>query len=378
MFKIVLWDYTGESSQWAKTFLKDGVEIIRTLRPDDSDQANVIMRGDWNFVLIFEQGQRELFNEIFKTMQQMKVSTENIIFAKEFQSWLSHPAAVHALLKPETCDNLYRHLNFLNHRRWHKYISASAEGLNYLATSADDFVIKTTYMGHNHTANELKLFHTLAKKYYGIDDDAGYFLELGANIGTAGIYFCKKLAPNLNWLAFEPDLENFKLLRINTILNDLEDRATLVNFGLGDKFDKVTMYRNPNNPGGNSLFQSPRNQLPETIQLIPLDAFFAENKISASTVKYIWIDTEGFEPQILLGAKNLLRENPAPIFMECNLRHWDRSGCFEDMMALLSEKYSHFIYIQGGDKVYPLDALRTIERPNNPNGQIGDIFLIRR
>ena len=52
MFKVVLWDYTGESANWAKTFLKDDVKIIRTLRPDDPDQADVIMRGDWNFVFL--------------------------------------------------------------------------------------------------------------------------------------------------------------------------------------------------------------------------------------------------------------------------------------------------------------------------------------
>ncbi|MBR7025270.1 MAG: hypothetical protein IKI08_04620 [Selenomonadaceae bacterium] len=39
MFKVVLWDYTDESESWAKKFLKDDVEIIRTLRPDDPDQA---------------------------------------------------------------------------------------------------------------------------------------------------------------------------------------------------------------------------------------------------------------------------------------------------------------------------------------------------
>lgn len=82
--------------------------------------------------------------------------------------------------------------------------------------------------------------------------------------------------------------------------------------------------------------------------------------------------------QVLLGAKNLIRENPAPIFMECNLKAWDKSGCFEDMMALLAESYSHFIHVQGGEKIYPLEALRTMERPNKPLGQIGDIFLIRK
>ena len=67
--------------------------------------------------------------------------------------------------------------------------------------------------------------------------------------------------------------------------------------------------------------------------------------------------------------------------MECNLRTWNESGAFEPMLALLAECYSHFVHVQDGDKVYPLDALRTLEPPYDPanySGQIGDIFLIRK
>ena len=201
---------------------------------------------------------------------------------------------------------------------------------------------------------------------------------MGANIGTTGIYFTSKLAPNLKLLAFEPDPENFKLHRINLILNDMESAATLVNCGLGDKFDEMTMYRNLQNPSGNGVIPYEGNMPTETIKIMPLDDYLVENKIPASEVKYIWIDTEGFEPQVLLGAKNLLSENPAPIFMECNLKAWDESGLFEDMLALLAESYSHFIYVQSDETIYPLDTLRTIKRPNTPFGQIGDIFLIRK
>ncbi|MBE8950978.1 MAG: FkbM family methyltransferase [Quinella sp. 3Q1] len=387
MFKVVLWDYTGESANWAETFLKSDVKVIRTLRPDDPDQAEVIMRGDWDFVLIFEKGQREIFNAIFKTMREMKVSTKNIVFANDLDSWQNNFAAVYALLKPETPmhDTIQRLCNFFNHRLWHHYIAASAEGLNYVATSADDFVIEYMYLiSKNHAAHEMKIFRDLSKKYYGVDDSAGYFLDLGANIGTTGIYFCKKLSPNLNLLAFEPDAENFKLLRVNTILNDMEDRAKLVNCGLGDKFDEMTMYRYLENPGGNGLFSGDGlfkfndGSLTETVKIIPLDSYLAEKNIAAEEIKYIWIDTEGFEPQVLLGAKNLLAKNPAPIFMECNLRLWDNSGYFESMMTLLTKNYSHFIHVQGGETVYPLEALRTIKRPNNLGGQIGDIFLIKK
>ena len=158
----------------------------------------------------------------------------------------------------------------------------------------------------------------------------------------------------------------------------MEGKVTAVNCGLGDKFDTMTMYRNLENPGGNGVIPSEDNLPTETIKIMPLDSYLAENKIPARDVKYIWIDTEGFEAKVLLGAKNLLRENPAPIFMECNLRSWDKSGCFEDMMTLLAENYSHFIYVQGDETIYPLEDLRRIERPNNPGGQIGDIFLIRK
>ncbi|MBQ3451322.1 MAG: FkbM family methyltransferase, partial [Selenomonadaceae bacterium] len=366
----------------------DDVEIIRTIHPSDTDQAEVIMNGDWNFVLIFENGQREIFNEIFKTMRAMNFSTENIVFANDFNSLLDNPAAVYALIKPEACDQLYRWINFFNGRRWHHYTTATAEGLHYVGTSADNFVICSMYMtNENHTAHELKLFHALSKKYYGIDDSSGYFLELGANIGTAGIYFCKKIAPNLKYIAFEPDAENFKLLHINTILNDLDDDSILVNFGLGEIFEEQQMYKNLSNPGGNGMFNkwlpSERNFPTETIKIIPLDVFFAENNLVAEDVKYIWIDTEGYEAQVLLGAKNLLTKNPAPIFMEFNPMAWNRTGYFERFVDLLKTVgYTHFIWIlemfqRKKEIIYPIDKLWDWKNSNNWIGSLGDIFLIK-
>ena len=385
MFKVVLWDYTGESAHWAKNFFKDGVEIVRTLRPDDPDQAEVIMRGDWNFVLIFENGQRELFNEIFKTMREMNFSTENIIFAKDFDDWVRNPAATYALPKPQFCDQVLRQINFFNHRHRNRYIAADAENLHYVGTSADNFIMFRAYVWNkNNAADGMKLFYDLSKKYYGVDHSEGYFLDLGANIGTTGIYFLKKFTPNLKLLAFEPDAENFKLLRVNTILNDLEERATLINCGLGDKFDEMTMYRDLNNPGHNNVTEPKENVQTETVKIIPLDAYLSENKIAAEDVKYIWIDTEGFEPQVLFGAKNLLKKNPAPVFMEFNLMVWKNSGNLEKMTTLLQGVgYTHFIWVlemaqSGKEILYPLEKLFDFKNVNRDIGCMGDIFLIRR
>ena len=390
MFKVVLWDYTGESADWAKKFLKKDVEIIRTLRPNDADQAEVIMRGDWNFVLIFENGQREIFNEIFKTMREMNFSTDNIIFAKDFNNLLGNPAAIYALLRPELCDNFYRRWSFSNHRRWHHYAAVTAGSLNYLGTSADDYVTRLMYVirDYNFSQREIDLFYKLVKKYYNVDDSGGgIFLDLGANIGTTGIYFLKKLTPDLKLIAFEPDAENFKLLRINTILNDMEDKITLVNCGLGENFDEMTMYINSVNPGANSVIKFYDDKKVETVKIIPLDYYLAENKIAAEDVKYIWIDTEGFEAQVILGAKNLLKKNPAPIFMEFNPLAWNKTGCFERFVDLLKTVgYTHFIhdldiFQRNEEKLYPIDKLLDWKNYDagfgGKGGYLGNIFLVK-
>ena len=384
MIKVVLWDHTGVSGKWAKHFLKDDVKIIRTLKPDDSDQAEFILSGGWDYVLIFEKDSREVFDEILNTIRAMNFPTDNIIFAHDTESWLKDPFAIYRLIDETRGEIIYRGLNFFNHRQWHKYVSSTAEGLSYVATSKDDFVIAPMYFDNkNHAANEMKIFHALSRKYYKVDDRAGYFLDLGANIGTTGIYFTSKLAPNLKLLAFEPDAENFKLLRVNIILNDLDNKATAVNCGLGDKFDTMTMYRNLQNPGGNGIFPCRNNMPTAQIKIMPLDSYLAENKIPAREVKYIWIDTEGFEAQVLLGAKNLLSENPAPVFMEFNPMMWNKSGRFEEMLALLKAVgYTYWIWIPellrtGEDRLRPLDTLLTWRSSDYWLGALGDIFLVK-
>lgn len=270
-------------------------------------------------------------------------------------------------------------MNFAISRQLNKFVTCTVEGLNYVAPSTDSFRMPNMSVSRvNWASNDMKRFHALAQKFYGVDDGAGYFLDLGANIGTTGLYFIKKLAPNLKLLAVEPDPENFKMHRVNAILNDLDAVTDLVNCGLGNEFDELMLYRNGSNPGANSFIKREYSTPIATVKIMPLDAYLAEHNIAAQDVKYIWIDTEGFEAQVLLGAKNLLRENPAPIFMECNLRAWDKSGCFDDMLALLAESYSHFIRVQSDDTIYPLEVLRTMERPDNPLGQCGDLFLIRK
>lgn len=243
--------------------------------------------------------------------------------------------------------------------------------------------MKTTYQTRKTWAeDDMKFFHDLAKYFYRVDDSAGYFLDIGANIGTTGIYFTKKLAPNLKLLAFEPDPENFKLLRANLILNDIEDKTIAANCGLGVSDSEQNFYKSTYNPGMNGMFTNMLdNSAPkERIRVTSLDNFFHQHKLNPDAIKYIWIDTEGFEPQVLIGAKNILRQNPAPIFMEFNPHFWQNSGFYTKLVEILKEFYAGYIWIQDSIKtqeasVQPIEKLLEYR---NVTRQLGDIFLIRK
>lgn len=378
MNKVLIWDHTGESPKWCEKFLeKSDVEIVQTITSADPVPELLLKKNAWDWLLIFEKNMRATFDT---TIRALKLPLEKVIYALDGKDWLRSPKAIYNILSIPGGGVTRRWHTFNSCREGNDFVACTVEGISYIATAKDAVIMKSMFVNRkNWAAGSMKRFLELSKQYYDVDDSAGYFLDLvGANIGTTGIYFTKKLAPNLKLLAFEPDLENYKMHRLNVILNDMESVATIVNCGLGDKFDEMTLYRGLSNPGGNSILKPGAGKLSEIIKIVPLDAYLAENNIDAQSVKYIWIDVEGFESRVLLGAKNLLRENPAPIFMECNLKSWDESGLFEDMMALLAENYSHFIHFWKGETLYPLDALRTLERPNNALGQCGDIFLIRK
>lgn len=310
------------------------------------------------------------------TIRTLKLPLEKIIYALDPVSWAQRPKAIYTLLNNAGGGGIRRRLTVNNCIAINNFFTCTVENLSYIALSEDRMRITNMFVSQvNWASPEMKRFQELAKQYYNVDESSGYFLDLGANIGTTGLYFIKKLAPNLKLLSFEPDPENFKMHRCNIILNDCEDKAVLVNCGLGNEPDELTLYRRqPHNWGANTFIKTDSATPVGNIKVIPLDSYFAENKIAASEVKYIWIDTEGFEPQVLLGAKNLLKENPAPLFVEYNLLSWSKSELFEDMMTLLAEHYSHFIHFWRGETLYPLEALRTMEKKD----YMGDIFLIKR
>ena len=384
MLKVLLLDYVGNSAKWLKDFtLKDRFEVVGTITPESKKNNLAFLISDkWDYLLIFEKNMRDLF---VKLTEMAEISKDRYIYALDWYSWLNHPAAIFSMLNPQGGQFAYRLLSLNMARQFNYFTTCTTyDDMNYIATSKDSYIIGDMYLKkETYAEDDMKFFYNLVKKFYDVDDSDGYFLDLGANIGTTGIYFTKKIAPNLKLLAFEPDPENFKLLRANLILNDAEKNTLAENYGLGAEEKELTMYRDVENPGHNGMYSQSEGAASETVKVITLDKYFADRKLSAADVKYIWIDTEGFEPQVLLGAQNILRENPAPIFMEFNPQFWQSSGFYDKMLELLTELYASFVWsyesIQKGKIIVrPIEDLRKFQNSKADFGVLKDIFLIRK
>ena len=245
------------------------------------------------------------------------------------------------------------------------------------------------YTKRNFSADELDLLHQLAKEFYNVDDSAGYFLDIGAHIGTSGIYFVKKFTPNLKLLAFEPDSENIKFLRINLILNDMEKNTSIEPCAVGATDSEQILYKAGS--GAHSFFNY-RNDVveSESMKIVSLDNFLEKKRITPEDIKYIWIDTEGFEAQVVIGAKNLLAKNPAPLYMEFSPTFWNKSGYYDKMMEVLMKYYSKFIFIgetlkKGTKTLQPIENLwefknSTINRMGAASEELvrENIFLVKK
>lgn len=379
--KILICDCLDIADQWLNQYTKVGTYEVADKFSLAGDKSSLFEKS-WDYLLVFEENSRPFFKAM---LHFLNIPDEKIIYALDIGSWMGKPEAVFALINPDVGGIFYRCIFFNLARQLNYFTTCTTNsGLNYIATSNDIALMK--YMsigGKNWAEDEMNAFHELAKEFYQIDDSSGLFLDLGANIGTTGIYFMKKIAPNLKLLAFEPDAENFKLLRANLILNDMEEKSVAENFGLGIEESEQTFYKNITNPGGSGMFFEGRNFPSETIKIIALDKYFEEKNLNAEDIRYIWIDTEGFEPQVLLGAQNILRKNPAPIFMEFNPHWWQKSGFYEKMMELLIELYESYIWLKEGTEngefiLRPIEKLWEFQNSAADIGALGDIFLVKK
>lgn len=126
-------------------------------------------------------------------------------------------------------------------------------------------------------------------------------LDIGAHVGLWSMWLTKLFA---RVIAFEPVPDHYNIYPYNVT----DRNAHLHHVALGADYGEVTMGNTPGESTGNThvVTSDPAN----LVSMFPLDHFKLQN------VDFIKIDTEGYEKQILLGARKTIEDNKPVIIVE--------------------------------------------------------------
>lgn len=156
------------------------------------------------------------------------------------------------------------------------------------------------------------LFFEIIKK----NKDLNYYFDIGANSGTLTVPFMNK---NIQIFSFEPLQYSFNKLKSNVELNyNGNNNVKLFKVALGNKKSKSKIYfsNSLGNIGTASVINNISSQY-NSVEKVKMDKL--DNIISLSKKKIlIKIDVEGYEEEVIKGAKNLLSKNDCIIYIETN------------------------------------------------------------
>ncbi len=166
--------------------------------------------------------------------------------------------------------------------------------------------------------------------------------DIGANVGDWSSYVIKeyKNIPYQLYL-FEPSIKTFDQLAQNIAVSDTR---FLFPLGFGDKEEKLSIYYDSEKEGSASILKKD-GLYSEKIDITTIDIFCRQHKIQ--TIDFLKMDVQGYEYNILLGAKEMLTKNKIKyIQFEFDEPNIANRIFFKDFWDLLHDKYDiyHSLY----------------------------------
>ena len=191
------------------------------------------------------------------------------------------------------------------------------------------------------------------------------FIDVGANIGLMTIFAAKQVGPNGKVIAFEAHPETAKILEFNLNLNSITNVESCI-YALGSENTQTVIYDNWQvNRGGASLVISEENSVSYPIEVKTLD----ECIDSALIPKVIKIDVEGFELEVLKGAKKTIQKIQPILIIELS-SHRDNKYEISELMDYIESFNIYSFYKLKGTKerVSPLVKINSRnELPEHDN-----------
>jgi FkbM family methyltransferase len=197
----------------------------------------------------------------------------------------------------------------------------------------------------------------------------GIFLDIGGHRGLFSAMFCATYPDNHSY-CFEPSPMLADAARRLAADNSFLERLTVIESALGEQPGEQTMLLDP--VGG--FVQAKRfkstmwgEPVPVTLRIETVDRFCEDRNATPTVVK---IDVEGYEVEVLRGARRVLTRDRPYIFIELHLNYLAERGLYpREVVSLIQESGYQFKLLDGrpvsGDDLYdcPLDRVHFIATP---------------
>lgn len=204
-------------------------------------------------------------------------------------------------------------------------------------------------------------------------------VDLGANIGYYTLIAARLVGNSGKVFAFEPDPENFALLKKNVEANGYTN-VVLVEKAVADVSGRTTLFFFSESKGGSMIHDAPGSSGSILVETVTLDDFF---KSFRGDIHVIKMDVEGAERKVLRGMENVLRKNPGvKIFTEFQPGGLALCGTRpEEYLQALRNYGFRFYHINGEkEKLEPME-IEAILRLYSPVGtdckNAGNFLCIR-
>jgi FkbM family methyltransferase len=174
------------------------------------------------------------------------------------------------------------------------------------------------------------------------------FVDVGANIGTSTISALLRHG-FAGAVAAEPEPENHRLLRMNLVLNDVDDLVKALPVALSDVPGSIELVIDPENSGAHRVIPAGGDgswvNADARIVTVPrttLDDLVAAGVIDPAEAGLLWLDVQGHEAHVIAGGGELLRRG-VPIVLEFHPGMLRESGALDHLIALLESNYDRFV-----------------------------------
>tara|TARA_Y100000031_G_scaffold142277_1_gene171651 strand:- start:1 stop:1005 length:1005 start_codon:yes stop_codon:yes gene_type:complete len=219
----------------------------------------------------------------------------------------------------------------------------------FILFTNDNIISKEIYVNEEFDLKKLKKTLKFLNKKKKIEN----LYDIGANLGVICIPAVKRGLVKKAF-AVEAELHNFELLKTNVVLNNLENKISIYNYALSNQDDQeIEMELADDNSGDHRIknqvkfnIHGEENRKIVKVKTKKFDTLFNKTKQDNDL---IWIDTQGYEPVILQGAKKLI-ESKAPVVIEFWPYALKRANLWEKMFEVL--KHFNFYVDLSNQELY--------------------------